>query len=70
MMWEGAWLDWARSAKGGYLAQAEAQGQWKAWTDDPHHIRDNDGPRGAPQLAAKVSTQLENYDDFAKTKER
>ena len=50
MMWQGAYYEYAQSAKGGFLTAEEYQGNWLRWSNNPKHPRDWDGPRGYVQL--------------------
>ena len=51
MMWEGAYMEWAKTADAGFLSPTEAAANWKEWDENPKHPRDWDGPRGYKQLA-------------------
>ena len=62
MMWEGAYKDWAKSARGGYLTDSEIAQNWQRWKEDPKHPRDWEGPRGYLQLL--IPNYSKSMEDF------
>ena len=46
MMWEAEFLEFAKSAKGGFLTDSEARTMWQRFLDDPDVDQDDDGPMG------------------------
>lgn len=69
MMWEGEYIQWAKTAKAGFLSQAEAEAKWKKMVDDPDWPSDNDGPRGFKRVLVNTVTRVTHYDDVSKTQE-
>lgn len=69
MMWEGEYKEFAKTAKAGYLSDAEATANWNAWLADPDHPRDRDGPRNYLRLLIKVKDQVKNFQEAARQKE-
>ena len=66
LMWEGEYLEFAKSAKGGYLSSAEAGSNWEAWKANPSHPRDNKGSRGFLRLLVTKGSYCSDYSDFSK----
>ncbi|CAJ1401563.1 unnamed protein product [Effrenium voratum] len=65
MMWEGEWMEAAKTAAHGYLTPEEATSKWKTWKSDPAVKSDHDGPRGFLRLAVPTRTNLVEYEEFA-----
>ena len=69
MLWHGAYVEWAKSAAGGFLTDEECEGNWESWKSNPSHPRDNDGPRGYLQLAIPRHTKtISNFNELSQTK--
>ena len=68
MMWEGEYKEYAKTAKAGFLTDAEADSNWKAWLADPSHPSDDDGPRGYKRLAVKTGKKLLDFEETSKEK--
>lgn len=66
MMWEGEYFEYAKTAKAGFLSEAEMKANWQAWLADPEHPRDNDGPRGFLRLAVRTKDKIVDYSDMSK----
>eukprot|EP00971_Amphidinium_carterae_P209158 4149286-Amphidinium_carterae.1 len=54
MMWEGEWLEHAKSAKMGFRSRSESEQMWQEFVEDPSVPRDNKGPRGVMRLWVKT----------------
>ena len=64
MLWHGPYVEWAKSAAGGFLTDEECEGK-----SNPSHPRDNDGPRGYLQLAIPKHTKtISNFNELSQTK--
>ena len=69
MMWEGEFLENARTAKFGYLTKEEAELKWKQYMSDPSVKKDKEGPRGYTRCAVPCKTLLTEFDEVAHQKE-
>ena len=69
MMWEGEYLEQARTAKFGYLTKEEAELKWKQFMSDPSVKKDQEGPRGYTRCAIPCKTTLTEFDEIAHQKE-
>lgn len=49
-MWEGEYVEWAKSAEAGFLTKAEADANWAAWDKDDNVPHDFNGPRGYKRI--------------------
>ena len=67
MMWEAEFLEWAKSAKGGFITGSEARAQWQQFLDDPELDKDDDGPRGYKRCAIKVKDIIKQYEDVGRS---
>ena len=68
-MWEGQWLEAARTAAHGFLTQEEAQTEWKEWEADDTIKKDDLGPRGHRGIAVPTRTKLAEYEDVGRQRE-
>lgn len=50
MMWEGEYYEFAKTAKAGFLSEAEMKENWQRWLRDESVPRDNNGPRNYLRL--------------------
>lgn len=69
MMWEQEYLEWAKTAKAGYLSPKEAQENWDMWKANPEWPRDENGPRGFLRLYVHTKDKLIGFAEVAKQKE-
>lgn len=67
-MWEGEYIEFAATAKAGYLSRAEAETNWARWRDDESVARDLFGPRGYLRLYVATKTKLSKFDEVSKDK--
>ena len=58
MMWEGEYMEFAKTAKAGYLSKQESEHNWSTWLADMAVVRDNDGPRGYLRLWVKTKDSI------------
>ena len=68
MMWEGEYKEFAKTAKAGFLSEAEADANWKAWLNDKTVARDNKGPRNYLRLFVKVRDKVIDFEEMARQK--
>eukprot|EP00971_Amphidinium_carterae_P331370 6464881-Amphidinium_carterae.2 len=61
MMWEGEYLEYAKSAKMGFRSRSEAEGLWSSYVEDPSVPRDQKGPRGVMRLWIKTRDVINRY---------
>ncbi|CAL1149504.1 unnamed protein product [Cladocopium goreaui] len=69
MMWEGQWMEAAKTAAHGFLTTEEAQSKWKQWEADPAIKKDDNGPRGFQRIAVPTRTELAEYEDVGRQRE-
>ena len=67
MMWEGEFLEFAKSAKGVFLTDAEARSMWERMLHDDDLGKDNDGPRGFRRVAVKVRDSSTQYEEISRS---
>lgn len=68
MMWEGEYLEFASTAKAGYLTRAEAESNWASWKQDMSIARDECGPRGYLRLFVSTKTKVVQFNEVSKDK--
>lgn len=68
MMWEGEYLEFASTAKAGYLTRAEAEANWARWKQDQAIPRDESGPRGFLRLFISTRTKVVQFNEVSKDK--
>ena len=67
MMWEGEFLEFAKTAKAGFLSRQEAEGLWKEYETAENVSRDMKGPRGYLRCAIKVKDVLNQFEEVKRS---
>ena len=67
MMWEGEFLEFAKTAKAGFLSRQEAEGLWKEYETAGNVSRDMKGPRGYLRCAIKVKDVLNQFEEVKRS---
>ena len=67
MMWEGEWMEFAKSAEAGYLSRAEAEQRWEDMKTADNVARDHRGPRGFLRCGIKVRDLLTQSEEVCRT---
>lgn len=65
-MWYGAYVEYAKSASGGFLTEDEIKANWSRWEADPTTPRNQHGPRGSCQLAVPIENDIVDYNDVSR----
>lgn len=68
MMWEGEYMEWAKSAEAGYLTKQEAANNWARWGSDPNHPSDELGSRGYKRLLVHQGDFANHFEEAGKEK--
>ena len=69
MMWEGEYLEFAKTTKAGFLSSEEASANWQKWKEDGSVSRDNNGPRGYLRLYVKTGDKVIKFQEVGEQKE-
>ena len=69
MMWEGEYMEFAQTAKAGFLTKAEAEANWARFLVDDDVEKDKFGPRNFKRCWVKVRDSITRFDEVAKDKE-
>lgn len=69
MMWEGEYMEFAKTAKAGFLSSQEAIANWQKWKEDESVARDNNGPRGYLRLYVKTGDRVVKFQEVGEQKE-
>jgi hypothetical protein len=68
-MWEGQYLEFAKSAAGGFLSVTEAQSKWNEMVgDEENYARDENGPRGYLQIEVPTRRLSMKYTEMSNEK--
>ena len=68
-MWEGAYGEWAKSAKGGFLSDAEIKANLTKLLSNPHHPKSHGiGPRGSVEIAIPNYVCISQEIEFSSTR--
>ena len=67
-MWEGEFMEFAQTAKMGFLSKPEREKLWQDMLEESWRPRDKLGPRGYLRLWVKTKDQGERYSDISASK--
>ena len=67
-MWEGEWLEFAATAKCGYMTKEEARLEWKKMLQEEWRPSDENGPKGFTRLWVKTKDVVENSNETSFSK--
>ena len=67
-MWEGEYMEWAKTAKAGHLSADERKANWKQWEKTLSVPRDRCGPRNSLRLWVHTADRLTRFEEISKIK--